>query len=125
MATASGGSMSNESKTRQRATSLLDDLANKVAQRARKDLKVSKGMAEQFGADVAEDISEDWGGLNFYLPKDIVSKVRSRDAQIYDEFTGDNHEELALKYDMSIQYIYRIVRKERERRSVRQHALPL
>ncbi|MGE4191829.1 MAG: Mor transcription activator family protein [Pseudodesulfovibrio sp.] len=117
--------MSNESKTRQRATSLLDDLANKVAQRARKDLKVSKGMAEQFGADVAEDISEDWGGLNFYLPKDIVSKVRSRDAQIYDEFTGDNHEELALKYDMSIQYIYRIVRKERERRSVRQHALPL
>jgi Mor family transcriptional regulator len=116
--------MSNESKTRQRAAALLIDLADRLADRARRDLKVSKAKADEFGADVADDIAEAWGGQNFYIPMDMIGRVRTRDAQIYDEFIGDNQDELASKYGLSTQHIYRILRRERERRRVKQHALP-
>jgi len=117
--------MSNDSKTRQRAAALLADLADRLADRAKKDLKVPKAKAEEFGADIADDIADVWGGQNFYIPKDMIAKARSRDARLYDEFTGDNHNELADKFDLSTQHVYRIVRRERERRSVKQHALPI
>lgn len=116
--------MSNDSKTRQRAAALLADLADRLADRAKKELKIPRARAEEFGADVADDIAEVWGGQNFYIPMDMIAKARSRDEELYDEFTGDNHNELALKYGLSVQHVYRIVRRVRERRSVKQHALP-
>lgn len=117
--------MSNESKTRQRAASLLTDLADRIAYRAHIDLKLPQARAEEFGQDCADDIAEAWGGQNFYIPMDMIGKARSRDAELYDKFTGDNHAELAIKYNLSTQHVYRIVRRERERRSVKQHALPI
>lgn len=116
--------MSNDSKTRQRAAALLIDLADRIADRARKDLKIPKAQAEEFGADVADYVGEAYGGQNFYIPMDMIGRIRTRDSQIYDEFSGDNQEELAIKYGLSTQHIYRILRREGERRRVKQHALP-
>eukprot|EP00828_Plagiopyla_frontata_P037647 TRINITY_DN49444_c0_g1_i1.p2 TRINITY_DN49444_c0_g1~~TRINITY_DN49444_c0_g1_i1.p2 ORF type:complete len:128 (+),score=16.49 TRINITY_DN49444_c0_g1_i1:74-457(+) len=126
MAAKSGGGMSsNESKTRQRANALLDDLSAQVADRAHRDLGVSKAEAKIFGDEVADHISMVWGGQNIYIAFDIVGRAQTRAAQIYDEFTGDNAHEIAQRHGLSVQYVYRIISRERERRSVKQHNLPL
>ncbi len=54
---------------------------------------------------------------------DMVGRRSTRNAQIYREFTGDNQAELALKYGLSTQCIYRIVKVQRELRMPKQASL--
>lgn len=46
-----------------------------------------------------------------YFPKNLLGRVSERDMQIYKEFNGKNHVELARKYDLTVQHIYRIVKE--------------
>ena len=54
------------------------------------------------------------GGQSVYFPKGIVLKAARRSDRILEEFTGFNHAELARRHDVSEQYIYRIIQKQRE-----------
>lgn len=61
-----------------------------------------------------------WGGAQVYVPKDLAR----RNARIFDDFTGDNIRDLAVKYKISDPWIYRIIASERERRRMKQLTLP-
>ena len=37
--------------------------------------------------------------------------LNERDMKIYEEFNGNNHRELARKYNVSMQWVYKIVKK--------------
>lgn len=50
------------------------------------------------------------GGLQIYLPKEDSFKSLIAYRMIYKEFTGSNANELASKYDLSVQAIGRIVK---------------
>lgn len=51
------------------------------------------------------------GGLNLYIPKfDSLTNASSRNNLIRRDFTGNNHSELSLKYGLSLQQIYKIVK---------------
>ncbi|WP_234419688.1 Mor transcription activator family protein [Burkholderia oklahomensis] len=51
-------------------------------------------------------------------------KPSQRDRRIFDEFRGDNHGELARKYGVSIQWIYKIIKAVgREEAAARQKQL--
>ncbi len=113
------------SDTRKPATALLNDLADHLADLAHRKLDIPKDKAKAFAEDATAHIADLWGGQILYIPKDMAGRIYSRDAKIYAEFVGDNHAELAREYDLSFQHVHRIIRKERERRSVKQHGLPL
>ena len=59
-------------------------------------------------------ISSHWGGQMLYIGKDHAFHADKRDLQIYNEFNGNNHFELAEKFDLTVVYIYRIVKRMAE-----------
>lgn len=53
------------------------------------------------------------GGQTIYMPSGDRLKIALRDAQIYQEFTGNNVHELIRKYRLSQTQIYEIIRVQR------------
>lgn len=79
---------------------------------------IRQGMSGKQALMVAEEstdtILDEFGGENLYIPKNISGKAARRNRQIYDEFTGDNHDELAKKYGVTLQRIYAIIKEQRQ-----------
>lgn len=93
-----------------KAPDLLADLAKHTVVAAQ-EFGVSEEQAENIGMIVAMKISQSWGGLNVYMPKALELFACEREKQIYNEFNGTNHAYLAKKYNLSLQWIYKIVKK--------------
>ncbi len=109
----------------ERYAELLDDVAAKVARMARCGLPpMEEGAAKDFGRRVADMLAEDWGGASVYIPKNLASHFRRRDAELYRAFTGDNVQELAQKYGLTQQRIYAIIKAERARHARAQLTFP-
>lgn len=89
---------------------LLVDLAQNVAATLAELLGLDQEKAEQTGREIADRMAAHWGGQNIYFPMGLSYKLSQRDQQIYDEFTGANHSDLARKYGTSLQWIYKIVK---------------
>lgn len=95
---------------------LINDLAAKVSSESVDFLGVDEEKAKAFGQIIADRITEEWGGQSFYLPMNMVRKLKTRDDQIFADYTGDNIAELCMKYKLSRQAIYRIIKKVRSLR---------
>lgn len=97
----------------QKMPELLTDLAARVQQILIEKAAMDKGLAEHLGFEIARDMAETWGGQNIYVPKGLEMALHSRDEQIWSEFNGHNHNELARKYKISAQWVYTIVKRMR------------
>jgi Mor family transcriptional regulator len=73
-------------------------------------------LATAAGNDAAETVRRNFGGGQIYIPLDSAR----RDAEIYRAFNGYNHFELAHTYRLSVNTIYKILRAEKSRRTVKQ-----
>ena len=93
---------------------LLVDLAEQCSVALRETAGMDKDKAEQVGREIADRMASHWGGQNIYFPMGLSYKLSQRDRQIYDDFTGANHSELARKYGVSLQWIYKIVKTVRQ-----------
>lgn len=93
-----------------KAPDLLADLAKHTVASA-KEFGLCEELAENLGMIVAMKISQSWGGLNVYMPKALELFACEREKQIYNEFNGVNHAYLAKKYNLSLQWSYKIVKK--------------
>ncbi len=89
-------------------TELLSDLANRITQLLQEH--IGEDRAADIGQAVAEDMAQHWGGQLVYFPKGKFLILSKRDRHIYAEFNGRNHADLARKYDVSVQHIYRIIK---------------
>lgn len=89
---------------------LLSDLASHIVAIA-KEFGLNDDLAENIGMMTAMKISHSWGGLVIYIPKATKLFVCEREKQIYNDFNGVNHAYLAKKYELSLQCIYRIVKR--------------
>ena len=74
---------------------------------------IDHDQAALIAHELANHMSHVWGGINVYFPKDLQSGLSGRDQKIYDEFNGTNHVELAMKYNVSVQWVYKIVERVR------------
>jgi Mor family transcriptional regulator len=102
--------MSRPLSGRSRLPELLADMHGALSAAFQKDGK-SQNDAEH-DADIAlEAMVENFGGETVYLPTAALAKAEERNARIRQEFTGNNHRELARKFGNSIQHIYRVVKK--------------
>jgi Mor family transcriptional regulator len=77
--------------------------------------------ADTVALAVVESMAEQWGGQSVYFPKGSHAqmRLRKRDLDIYREFTGHNHADLAARYGVSKVWVYAIVRRLRE--EIRKH----
>ena len=91
---------------------ILTDLAAKAAEVLEKDGGLARGAAEALARRLVEMVGIDWAGQQVYIGKGVA--VSDRDREIYRQFTGTNHTQLAVRYRMSERQIYNIVRRIRE-----------
>lgn len=89
-------------------------------------LGLDADAADQAAYDVLRRVLETCGGEYFYVPKDIRLAAHGRDIKVWQEFTGHNQRELARKFGVTVQYIYQIITRQREKeKKERQAELPL
>jgi len=110
--------MSYESAERLRHE-LLSDVSDRV-KNLLLDYGLPKEAAEQCGSAVADDLCTHWAGQNITIPMDYWYKLTQRDLEIWDKFTGNNHLQLAREYNLTVNAIYRII-KRIHRRAVSKH----
>ncbi len=92
---------------------LLMDLADKAAKILQDRIELEPDIAAHVGSELARSMAESWGGQTIYVPQALGMFAHERDVQIYREFNGTNHAELARKYQISMQWVYSIVKKMR------------
>lgn len=93
---------------------LLQTLADHVAQSAKETLDISPELAEAHGNEVALLMANVWGGQVLYMPKGIHLQASKLHQQIFDEWTGRNQRELAMKHSLSLAFVYKIVKRMRQ-----------
>lgn len=103
---------SSERKGSERGA-LLTDLSQMVSSILVELLGIEKELADHAGQETAIRMAGHWGGQLIYFPHGNFEQS-DRDKQIWAEFNGNNHAELARKYKVSIQWIYKIVKAQRQ-----------
>ena len=93
---------------------LLNDLRDLSARLLQNDVQLDQEFANQVANELAFQIAQHWGGQSVYIIKDDTFLADERDLKIYNECNGINHSELARKYKISVQYVYRIVKRVSE-----------
>lgn len=99
------------SRGRSKAPELLSDLADHASAILNDLLDISPEVSVDFGHALAERMADHWGGQGVYFPQGLTLKLSKRYLKIYEEFTGFNHSELAMKYKVSVQWIYSIIKR--------------
>jgi Mor family transcriptional regulator len=100
--------------SRNRAPELLADVAEFISLTLSELVSMEPSKAQHVGKEVAGRLGAYWGGQNLYFPKGLSVKLGERDRQIYADFTGANHHELARKYDITLPWVYQIVKAARK-----------
>ncbi len=117
---AGGRAMGEEKKTLSGGAFLADVEEEAREQLAKALLVFRVDHGETIAANVAKSLADylsiAWGGMPIYIPKD----AKRRASMMLDEFTGDNHAELARKYGVSLQTVYRVIKTEQQARRLKQ-----
>ncbi len=90
---------------------LLYDLRDLACRLLQEHQSVDEASASQLSNELMFQVSQHWGGQSVYIIKDDSFVADERDLKIYQECNGNNHSELAKKYKISLQYVYRIVKR--------------
>ncbi|HFW3713565.1 TPA: Mor transcription activator family protein, partial [Salmonella enterica subsp. enterica serovar 6,7:y:-] len=70
----------------------------------------------KIASEVVDTLRQSMGGCQLYFPKLNQKDNSERNAEIFKEYKrGAFVNELAIKYNVSLQAIYNAIRKERER----------
>lgn len=75
--------------------------------------RIAPEVASTMSKKLALHLCRNWGGQLIYIPKNQGGELDERDKQIYAEFNGKNHQQLAKKYDLAVQQIYKIIKASR------------
>lgn len=90
-------------------TAFLQDMVGIGADIIATSAQLSIEEAEQIAYDLAQTMTAHWGGSMLYVPKTNPDKIRKRNLAIWDDFTGNNHHQLAQKYDLATPTVYQIL----------------
>lgn len=106
--------MSMDKNFRSKGPELLVDLTDNIAAALVELASIDQEKAAQLASEIADRMAAHWGGQNIYFPMGLSVKLSKRDQLIYDEFDGTNHSDLARKFGVSLQWIYKIVKTVRQ-----------
>ena len=74
---------------------------------------INRPTAVQISKKLARYLTDNWRGQIIYYPKNTGGELDERDKQIWAEFDGKNHQQLAKKYNLATQQIYQIIKRAR------------
>ncbi|MDD0973840.1 Mor transcription activator family protein [Pseudomonas fontis] len=95
------------------AGDLLQALADHVSQSAKETLQISDEQADAHGIEVAMHMASVWGGQQLYIPMGIHLQASKLHQQIFDEWKGRNHREIAMKHGISLAFVYKVIKRMR------------
>jgi Mor family transcriptional regulator len=98
----------------EKRASLLDDVVDHCT-RLLTEMGVPENGASVIASDLADHLSNVWGGQNFNFPKGYARMLSKRDIELYEKFTGYNHGELASEYGISERAVYKVLTRMRKR----------
>lgn len=90
-------------------TAFLQDMVGIGTAIVQASAKIPSEQAEQVAYELASAMTKHWGGSMLYVPKTDPNKVIKRNRAIWDDFTGNNHHQLAQKYDLATPTVYQIL----------------
>lgn len=90
---------------------VLADIAREIHKSLMEDprIKLAHPIAAEIAMTVTEHVRKNIGGVNVYIPRGNVYEATQREQQIYRDFKGDNHHELARKHNLTEMRIRQIV----------------
>ncbi|MDP3714945.1 MAG: Mor transcription activator family protein [Burkholderiales bacterium] len=89
---------------------LLADLASRAEQLLRAE-GLGEEQAKTIAFKLSESVRQHWGGQLIYVPMGTDFEITQRDVAMWEKFDGRNHEALAREFGMSLQHVYRVVKK--------------
>lgn len=111
--------MTNSNSFRSKGPELLVELAQHTSNILHEAVDIDIRTADQIGEAVASRMMQVWGGQNVYFPMGMAWRVSQRDQEIFSDFNGKNHHDLARKYGVSLQWIYSVVKRVRKEEQAR------
>ncbi|HGD3424765.1 TPA: Mor transcription activator family protein [Enterobacter hormaechei] len=103
--------MADKSVEMTRFPEIINDLAFHASQVLIESINLDSEAAANVGQAIADRMMRNWGGQSIYFPKGISGRASERDYKIYSECDGRNYAELAKKYNLTLQWIYKIVKR--------------
>jgi Mor family transcriptional regulator len=100
----------------QYSEAVLVDLVT-IVEQALVSRGIDRDSAHKASFDAAEQLRDRWGGQMLYFPKGSRFDMSQRDMAIWNAFSGHNHNELASKYDVCVDRVYKIVKYMRAMQS--------
>ncbi|MCF2829803.1 MULTISPECIES: Mor transcription activator family protein [unclassified Pseudoalteromonas] len=95
-------------KASERAEGMLFTILELVAEGTKKAL--GEDEAAKLGLDVVDTVRTTFGGEYVYVCKGRKLDAMLKSNQIWAEFRGNNHRELAKKFGCSVQWVYTVIR---------------
>ncbi|MCU7877262.1 MAG: DNA-binding protein [Candidatus Thiodiazotropha sp. (ex Lucinoma borealis)] len=93
---------------------LLSDLGDHIAAILREMTSLDDDKIDVIAREMVDRQRHNWGGQLIYFPKGDSLEVAARDLQMYADFDGTNHSDLARKYGISAVQVYQRLRLVRE-----------
>lgn len=78
--------------------------------------------AEEFGEFIAGEVCRNLGGQMLYVPSGHRSNLARRNEEILKKFHGNNHVELAQRFQLCVRSVQLIIKKERGRHQLQSNA---
>jgi Mor family transcriptional regulator len=75
------------------------------------DVGISDAQAEVLAREMAHEICQPWKKQTVYIPEDLGFDLQERDRKLWQAFTGNNHDELAKQFDLSVQTVYALLKR--------------
>ena len=109
--------MSDARRIMRDAPEMLADLFDTIATAAA-ETGLNQEKADELALSVVDQLAAAWSGQLLYFGKNTHMRLRQRDLDMYRDFDGHNHAELADKYKLSVVRVYAIIKKVEELISV-------
>lgn len=93
---------------------LLSDVADQIAIILR-DFGIDETLAAHCGSNVAAHLADHWGGQHVTIPMDYAFKLSVRDLEIFEQVRGNNIPEVAKRYGLTVNAVYRIIKRTKKR----------
>ncbi|MCB1950154.1 Mor transcription activator family protein [Nitrosomonas sp.] len=90
---------------------LLTVIVRDTADTLKECISIDADTAEHVGHEVALRVAQRLAKQLVYIPSAENFLKHGRDEEIWRDFSGGNHNELARKYGISVQWVYRIIKK--------------
>lgn len=97
-----------------RTSEIVQRLVDIGTTRLTEDAGMDADRARFICREVAHTLCKEYGGNEYYMPKDTELVLDKRDVQIWERFTGQNTWQLATEFNLTerqIRYICAVMRK--------------